>query len=87
MRKLTDAPYLANLPLANIRLMPKKLPLLTARDAQGGAGNCYLVGFDVDKERMQGNELHITAKVEAFTREFCACSSSCSASSSTTSSG
>ncbi len=69
LRKLTDAPYLANLPLANIRLMPKKLPLLTVRDAQGGAGNCYLVGFDVDKERMQGNELHITAKVEAFKDE------------------
>ena len=39
----------------------------TAWDAQGGAGNCYLVGFDVDKERMQGNELHITAKVDNAT--------------------
>ena len=69
LRKLTDMPYLATLPLANIRLWPKKQPLLTVKNAQDGAGKSYLIGFDLDKERMQGNELHLNAKVDAFKEE------------------
>ena len=68
VRKLVDT-SLASLPLCNLRLMPKKLPLLTVEDADGGRGTSYLIGFDIDKERMQGDELHMTAKVEQFREE------------------
>ena len=29
----------------------------------------FLVGFDIDKARMQGGELHLTNKVESFKEE------------------
>jgi hypothetical protein len=55
--------------------MPKKLPLLTvsaaARDGEvGGTEGCaFLIGFDIDMTRMQGGELHLTNRVEAFREE------------------
>lgn len=60
------------LPLVNLRLLPKKLPLLAAKaqaDAQGGEGQAYLVGFGVDRSRLQGTEIHVTNKVEEFKEE------------------
>ena len=45
---------------------------LTVADAQNGQGQSWLVGYDVDRERLQGNELHLTAKVDAF-RDECIC--------------
>jgi len=67
LRKLIE--YLSHLPVCRLRLLPKKLPLLSVADAQGGDGLSYLIGFDVDKGRMQGGELHLTNKVEAFKEE------------------
>ncbi len=61
VRKLAD--NLSYLPLCRIRLLPKKLPLLTVG---GHEGVSYLVGFDVDRERLRGDELHMTNQVEAF---------------------
>ena len=58
-----------------MRLLPKKLPLLTVNGeadggpAQGGEGMSYLIGFDIDKARMQGSELDLTNKVEGFKME------------------
>tara|TARA_B110001469_G_C9393217_1_gene202743 strand:+ start:92 stop:550 length:459 start_codon:yes stop_codon:yes gene_type:complete len=71
LRKLTDVPYLGTLPLRQIRLMPKKQPLLTAQNdgAQNGQGQSWLIGYDVDRERLQGNLLDLTAKVDAFRDE------------------
>jgi len=60
------------LPVINVRLLPKKLPLLSdfARaDAQGGEGQAYLVGFGIDRDRLQGTEIHVTNRVEAFKEE------------------
>jgi len=67
LRKLIE--YLSYLPVCRLRLLPKKLPLLTATDQQGGDGLAYLIGFDIDKNRMQGSELHLTNKVESFREE------------------
>eukprot|EP00967_Tisochrysis_lutea_P012273 scaffold13786_cov31-Tisochrysis_lutea.AAC.3 len=73
VKKLVE--YISYLPLSHLRLMPKKLPLLTvksvAADAQSGGteGSAYLIGFDIDKARMQGGELHMTNKVEGFRAE------------------
>lgn len=67
LRKLIE--YLSYLPVCRLRLLPKKLPLLTVTDAQDGEGLAYLIGFDVDKGRMQGGELHLTNKVETFKEE------------------
>jgi len=64
LRKIIE--YLSYLPVCRLRLLPKKLPLLSVSDAQGGEGLAFLVGFDIDKARMQGGELHLTNKVEAF---------------------
>jgi len=65
LRKLTDVPYLGTLPLWQIRLMPKKQPLLTAqKDAQNGQGQSWLIGYDVDRERLHGGILDLTAKVD-----------------------
>ena len=64
LRKLIE--YLSYLPVCNLRLLPLKQPLLSVADAQGGEGVAYLVGFDVDKNRMQGGQLDLTNKVEAF---------------------
>ena len=64
VRKLAD--NLSYLPLCRIRLLPKKLPLLTVG---GHEGVSYLVGFDVDRERLRGDELHMTNQVEAFREE------------------
>ena len=70
LRKLTDVPYLGTLPLKGIRLMPKKHKLLTAqKDAQTGQGQSYLLGYDIDRERIQGTMLDITGKVGAFKDE------------------
>ena len=67
LRKLVE--YLSYLPVCRLRLMPKKLPLLTVSDAQGGEGLAYLLGFDIDKYRIQGGELHLTNKITAFKEE------------------
>jgi poly(A) polymerase len=67
LRKLVE--HLSYLPVSRLRLMPKKLPLLTVRDAQGGEGIAYLIGFDIDKDRMQGGELHLTNKVDGYKQE------------------
>ncbi|KAL1504417.1 hypothetical protein AB1Y20_010823 [Prymnesium parvum] len=67
LRKLTD--FLAYLPLVRIRLMPKKLPLLTVKDAVRNEGVSYLIGFDVDRSRLKGEMLDLTNKVEAFKSE------------------
>ena len=34
-----------------------------------GEGMAFLIGFDVDKARMQGGELHLTNKVETFNKQ------------------
>ena len=60
------------LPLVNVRLLPQKLPLLSERalsDAQGGDGQAFLIGFDVDRDRLQGTDIHLTDKVESFKEE------------------
>ena len=60
------------LPIVNVRLLPKKLPLLSERaltDAQGGDGQAYLIGFAVDRDRLQGTDIHLTNKVESFKEE------------------
>ena len=49
LRKLTDVPYLGTLPLATIRLMPKKQPLLATLSevaplAAPGFGSCASSG-------------------------------------------
>jgi hypothetical protein len=55
--------------------MPKKLPLLTVTATEGdgvvgGTEGCaFLIGFDIDMARMQGGELHLTNRVEAFREE------------------
>lgn len=73
LRKLVE--NLSYLPVSNLRLLPKKLPLLTVKSeaeggpAQGGEGMSYLIGFDIDKDRMQGDELDLTNKVEGFKME------------------
>lgn len=75
LRKLLE--YLAYLPLSTLRLLPKKIPLATKpalRMAQGGTGVAYLIGLDVDKERIrrgqgEGAELDLTHKVEGFKEE------------------
>jgi poly(A) polymerase len=73
LRKLVET--LSYLPISNLRLLPKKLPLLTVKSeaeggpAQGGEGMSYLIGFDIDKARMQGSELDLTNKVEGFKME------------------
>lgn len=78
VKKLVD--FLSYLPLAALRLMPRKLPLLSVGAAAAPPadsasapppcdGGSYLIGFDVDKTRMQGGELHMTNKVEAFRAE------------------
>ena len=68
LRKLVE--HLSPLPLAALRLMPKQLPLISAgADAQNGEGMAYVIGFDVDHNRMQGDELHLTNKVETFKAE------------------
>lgn len=64
LRKLTD--FMTYLPLERIRLMPKRLPLLTVKDALKNEGISYLVGFDVDRNRIKGNSLDLTNKMEAF---------------------
>ena len=64
LRRLIE--YLSYLPVCRLRLLPQKQPLLTVTDAQGGEGLAYLIGFDVDKDRLQGGELHLTNKVEQF---------------------
>ena len=67
LRKLIE--YLSYLPVCRLRLLPAKHKLLTVTDAQNGEGLSYLVGFDVDRNRMQGGELHLTNKVEGFKEE------------------
>ena len=60
------------LPLVNVRLLPQKLPLLSERarsDAQGGDGQAFLIGFDVDRDRLQGTDIDLTDKVESFKEE------------------
>ena len=65
-RRLVD--NLAYLPLSYIRLMPRKLPLLTVEGVGIDDGCCYVVGFDVDRNRMQGGELHLTNQARPLTR-------------------
>lgn len=67
LRKLIE--YLSYLPVCRLRLLPLKHKLLTVVDAQNGEGLSYLVGFDVDRNRMHGGELHLTNKVESFKEE------------------
>ena len=72
LHKIIDVPYLGMLPLRHIRLMPKKQPLLgheSQKDAQNGQGQSWLIGYDVDRERLQGNMLDLTATVDAFRDE------------------
>ena len=60
------------LPLVNVRLLPQKLPLLSERarsDAQGGDGQAFLIGFDVDRDRLQGTDIDLTYNVEYFKKE------------------
>jgi poly(A) polymerase len=60
------------LPLVNVRLLPQKLPLLSERalsDAQGGDGQAFLIGFDVDRDSLQGTDIDLTDKVESFKKE------------------
>ena len=66
LRKLIE--YLSYLPVCRLRLLPKKFPLMTVGEgeAQNGEGLSYLVGFDIDRNRMQGDQLDLTNKVEAF---------------------
>ena len=64
--------YRSGLPLVNVRLLPKKLPLLSERarsDAQGGDGQAFLIGFDVDRDRLQSTDIDLTYKVESFKEE------------------
>ena len=47
----------------------KKQPLLgheSQKDAQNGQGQSWLIGYDVDRERLQGNMLDLTATVDAL---------------------
>ena len=67
LRKLVET--LSYLPVARLRLLPKKLPLISKvaqEQSQGGEGASYLIGFDIDLERMQGEQLNLTYKVEEF---------------------
>ena len=48
--------------------MPRKLPLLTVEGVGIDDGCCYVVGFDVDRNRMQGGELHLTNQARPLTR-------------------
>ena len=77
VKKLVD--FLSYLPLAALRLMPRKLPLLSVGAAAAPPadsasapppcdGGSYLIGFDVDKTRMQGGELHMTNKARPPSR-------------------
>ena len=66
LRKLVE--YLSALPLSRIRLMPKKLPIFSEK-LSGCAGISYLVGFDVDRDRMRGEELHLSHQTSAFKHE------------------
>ena len=57
----------------HLRLMPKKLPLLTEAAkgcAQNGKGQAFLIGFGVDKYNLRGTELDLTRQVEQFKDHF-----------------
>ena len=44
---------------------------LSMSDAQGGEGLAFLVGFDIDKARMQGGELHLLLQLRQQRGEGC----------------